>query len=152
MTSLRQKYKPRASRLTRLMVASLVWSCVGCGLFAAGAGWLVEAGGTQAALLLAAGLIIGAVKGRFVLAPRAATNGQRIIDSGDDRCLGSVFSWRTWGLVVFFMCLGKVLRASPLPRPFLGALYVGIGSALAGASLVTWKLWWRCRREGALSR
>jgi len=123
------------------MVASMVWTVVGCGLFTAGVLWLLDAEGGLDYVLLAAGLCIGVIKGRFVLAPKAAVNGRRILDSGDDRCLGSMFSWRTWGLVAFFMAMGSVLRASPMPRPWLGALYVGIGSALAGASLATWRLW-----------
>ncbi len=137
--------KPASTRRTRLLLASLIWTLVGAGLFTAGLYWLLESGLPAAALGLMGGLLIGGLKGRFVLAPRAEANARRIIEEGDDRCLGSVFSWRTWGLVLFFITLGAVLRRSPLPSFWLGVLYTGIGSGLAGASSVSWRLWQKTR-------
>ncbi len=136
-----ERVNPKASRRTRLLLAALMWTAIGTGLLVAGLHWLL---GARSAAWLAAfpvALVAGWAKGRFVLAPRAEANALRIIRAGEERCVGGVFSWASWGIALFMMAGGIALRRSPLPRPWLGLLYSAIGAALLAASLKSWDHW-----------
>jgi hypothetical protein len=133
--------KPSSSRRTRLLLASLVWSAVGVGLLVAGLRWLLTAPGSWAWLGLVVALLVGAAKGFWVLARRAADNARRIAAAGEARCPGGAFSWGSWLLAVGMMGAGFGLRHSPLPRPWLGLIYTVVGVALLGASGVSWSHW-----------
>jgi hypothetical protein len=46
-------------------------------------------------------------------------------------CLFAFQQWSSYPLVVFMIGLGVVLRVySPIPKPWLAVLYIGIGGAL----------------------
>ena len=102
--------KPSSSRRTRLLLASLVWSAVGVGLLVAGLRWLLTAPGSWAWLGLVVALLVGAAKGFWVLARRAADNARRIAAAGEARCPGGAFSWGSWLLAVGMMGAGFGLR------------------------------------------
>ncbi len=138
--SILERLDPKVSRRTRLFLAALLWTGIGTGLLVAGLHWLL---GARAAWLgaLPIALLAGWIKGRLVLAPRVSANALRIVEAGDGRCVGGVFSWGSWGIAVVMMAGGIALRHSPLPRPWLGLLYCTIGAALLAASLESWARW-----------
>lgn len=142
---------PRSSFRVRLFAAALVWTAVGTGLATAGVWWVAGAGAAAAVPILVGAALVGWAKGRFVLAPRAARNAERIVDAGDDRCIGGTFAWSTWVLVAGFVALGAVLRRSSLPRPILGFVYVAVGSALLIGAARAWRAWHETRGEAATS-
>ena len=129
---------PRTSRKTRLVFSALLWTAIGTGLVVAGARWLLSARSAAADAAFALAIVLGWIKGRFVLGPRAEANAIRILEAGEGRCVGGVFSWGSWGIAVLMMAGGIALRHSPLPRPWLGVLYAAIGTALIVASLRSW--------------
>jgi hypothetical protein len=144
-----RRFTPRTSLRTRLLAAALLWSAIGTGLVVAGVRWLV---GTHAVAWLAVlplVLAAGWFKGRFLLAPRAAANAARIVAAGEPRCVGGVFSWRSWALALGMMAGGILLRHSTLPRPWLGLLYATVGVALLAASTGSWIHWYRYDRARA---
>ncbi|HKQ60411.1 MAG TPA: hypothetical protein VJS92_03950 [Candidatus Polarisedimenticolaceae bacterium] len=118
-------------------MAGSLWLAVGCGLSWAGLVWLGR--GRPAWVLLGGPLALAAgwAKARWILVPRAQTNVQRILRAGDDRCVGGAFGWGSWGLVLLMMAAGFALRHSPLPRPWLGWIYLVIGTALLAAGAVS---------------
>jgi hypothetical protein len=130
-----------ASRRTRLLLAALAWTLVGLGLLGAGIVWLVPARRDVLVLGLGAAATVGALKGRFVLAPRAAANARRIEASAERAPIVAFFAPSAWGLVLVMMASGALLRRSALPRPWLGALYAAIGVALLFASPAAWRHW-----------
>ncbi|HET9298884.1 MAG TPA: hypothetical protein VFO11_02995 [Candidatus Polarisedimenticolaceae bacterium] len=130
-----------ASRTTRLLLAALAWTLVGAGLLVAGAVWLASASPARCALGLSAAILLGRIKARYVLAPRAAANARRIEASPDRAPLVACFAPSAWALVLGMIALGALLRRSPLPRPWLGALYATIGVALLSASWAAWQEW-----------
>jgi hypothetical protein len=136
-----ERFKPAASIRSRLLVAALIWTLVGGGLFAAGFRWTVidEGGRGWAGLVLA--LALGWLKGRYLLSGRAAVNARRIVAAGEGRCLGGVFEWSAWLLVLSMIGLGYVLRRSEVPRLWIGVIYAAVGSALVLASAATWRRW-----------
>jgi hypothetical protein len=135
------RFTPRASLGTRLFAAALLWSAIGAGLLAAGLHWLVGAHAAHWLAVLPLAVAAGWLKGRFLLAPRAMANAERIVAAGEPRCVGGVFSWRSWLLALGMMGGGAALRHSPIPRPWLGTLYATVGAALLVASLGGWARW-----------
>ena len=142
------RFTPRTSLRTRLFLAALLWSAIGAGLLSAGLHWLWGAHAVRWLAVLPLAMAAGWFKGRFLLAPRAAANAARIVAAGEPRCVGGVFSWRSWALALGMMAGGMLLRHSALPRPWLGVLYATVGAALLVASLGGWARWWEYTRQG----
>jgi len=133
--------KPASSIRSRLLVAALIWTLVGAALLAAGLRWTLAGEGLRGWVALVPAVGLGWLKSRYLLSRRADANAQRIVDSGESRCLGGVFAWSAWGLVAAMIALGAAMRLSSLPRLWLGVLYVTVGSALLIASTVSWRRW-----------
>jgi hypothetical protein len=138
--------RPASSRSTRLLLAGVVWTAVGAGLFAAGVRFMLVDPPHWAWIGLVAAVVAGAAKGHFVLSRRAEDNAKRILASGDDRCAGAVFSWESWLLVAVMMAGGIALRRSSMPRAWLGLLYSAVGAGLLLGSAVSWRHWLGHRR------
>ncbi|MDM7917124.1 MAG: hypothetical protein ACE15D_10055 [Candidatus Eisenbacteria bacterium] len=140
---------PAASRGTHLLAAAVLWTVVGAGLSAAGIAWMIGSRSPLAVPQLAGALAAGLLKARFVLKRAGAKTVTRIERRGDGRCLGGFLSWRSWLLVLSMIALGRLLRASPLPSLWRGAIYLAIGVALSAASLPIWSAW---RHRSRLAR
>jgi hypothetical protein len=134
------QYKPGVSIKTHLFSAGLIWSLVGCGLLFFGF-YLVSLNGNY--WYAVAGLILGTVKTIFILDRVARKNVKRIKEFEDKVCLGSVYSWKTWMLVLAMIFLGRFLRTSALPREIVGLIYIAVGWALLLASRLMWLTWKR---------
>ncbi|MHC4776746.1 MAG: hypothetical protein ACYTBR_15975 [Planctomycetota bacterium] len=107
----------------------MAWTAVGLVLLITGARWSL---GTEPGLhpvLFAAAVAAGLAKAAFVLRHAANRVVTRILEGGDDRCIGGFFSWRTWFLVAIMIIAGLV--------------YVAIGTALLFASWLPWRAWSR---------
>jgi hypothetical protein len=143
-----EAHKPRASRRTQLLLASLMWSTVGAVLFAVGMHWVArtERGWAYGLVLAGAGIALGAAKSRVALSRAAGRIVERILSRGEGRCLGGFFSVRTWLLVFLMSGAGRLLRGTSIPRPLLGLVYAAIGTALMLASRRLWGAW---RQAGA---
>lgn len=66
---------------------------------------------------------------------------ERIIATRDGKCLGGVYSVKTWLLVLVMMTAGYLMRHSSLPKEFLGLFYVSIGWGLLFSSRNAWIAW-----------
>ncbi len=132
------QFKPAASKTTHLLVAGTVWGIVGLLLVSRGLLWL---NATNTLWLLLPAMMIGCFKAFYMLEPSAQKNIRRILDGDNKRCLGGVYSWKTWLLVLLMMAMGRILRSSNLPREFLGVLYISIGWGLFFSSRKCWQAW-----------
>jgi hypothetical protein len=130
--------KPGASRSAHLFVAAIVWTSVGLLLLLRGSVWLYGVG--QLWIILPA-IFIGTIKALYMLDRAANKNITRIVAGKNGKCLGAVYSWKTWLLVLLMMGMGYLLRHSTLPKEFLGLLYVSIGWGLLFASRKNWIAW-----------
>ncbi len=129
------------------MVAALIWTLVGLGLLGFGLKWLIQSETSWWPLLIFSVLAIGFAKGFFVLRKTATRTVDRIMNRGENRCLGGVFSWSTWVLVILMMVGGRLLRGSGLPLELLGCIYAGIGVALLVGASVSWAAYRNLREE-----
>lgn len=131
------RFKPGASVATHLLVAAMLWS--GIGIYLIIRGLLLFGAGTP--WLLAAALALGAVKAHWLLARAARRNIERILAMADGACLGGVYSWRMWGLVIVMMLVGRGLRMAGLAGQWVGLAYLAVGLALFLASRLFWQAW-----------
>jgi hypothetical protein len=107
----------------------------------AGVAWLASASPARCALGLTAAAVLGWIKGRYVLTPRAAANARRIEASADRAPLVSFFAPSAWALVLVMIAGGRA--AAPQPAsPARGWRPVrGHRVALLTASRAAWQEW-----------
>ncbi|MHC4611976.1 MAG: hypothetical protein ACYTAU_00155 [Planctomycetota bacterium] len=134
--------KPAASRRIRLFLAAATWTAVGLGLLIAGVRWSLTSERPLHPILLVAAAAVGLTKALVILKHTANRVISRIRASGDDRCIGGFFSWRTWMLVVIMITAGTLLRRSDISRAVVGLVYVAVGIALLSASTLPWRAWY----------
>lgn len=133
---------PRAGVRVQLVSAAIVW-LVGASILLV-RGVVYVQGRSWHAWALAAGLaiVIAVPKTRYVL-DRVATKAVSRIRARGRACYFGFFSWKSWAFVGLMMGGGIIIR-NTFVRPdvigagILGALYVGIGSALLVADRAFW--------------
>jgi hypothetical protein len=131
-----RRYKPSGPVWLHLALGAAMWTAVGSMLALIGLGWI--RGSASAPWLIAIGVVLGVAKAVLLLGRAAGRIVGRIRERGDGRCVGGFLSWRSWIFVAAMIGLGQVLRATPIPRPALGVVYLAVGVGLAGASVRIW--------------
>ena len=131
-----------------LQVAGLIWIIVGLFLIYRGSGLynlaVIEQNTSKEALIISVilGVVIGILKGKFVLSKTALRNRNRINQLVPPLSIHHVFSGSFYVLIAGMMILGFLLREF---NAYLGgyvvvaSIYCGIGMALIAASSVYWK-------------
>ncbi|MFC1837064.1 hypothetical protein ACFLYW_00075 [Thermodesulfobacteriota bacterium] len=133
-----QRYKPGVSTRTHLLLGALIWSVVG--FFLLTNGFVLVSLGNHLLYGLF-GLLLGTVKTFFILDRIARKNIIRINEFEDKVCFGSVYSFKTWLLVLAMIFLGRILRTTILPGEIIGLLYTAVGWALMLSSRLMWTEW-----------
>ncbi len=131
--------KPAVSSRNMMLVAALFWS--GIGMLLMGRGWCLAGRASFMPPLLAMG--VGTIKALLVLDRAARRNIVRILSLPERSCVGAVYSWRMWGMVLLMMVLGRLLRMSPVAPVLVGGLLLAVGWALLLASRLIWQAWRR---------
>ena len=131
-----------------LQIAGLIWVIVGLFLIYRGSGLynlaVIEQNTSKEALIISIilGVVIGTLKGKFVLSKTALRNRNRINQLVSPISIHQIFSGAFYGLIAGMMVLGFLLREF---NTYLGgyvvvaSIYCGIGMALIAASSVYWK-------------
>ena len=131
-----------------LQVAGLIWIIVGLFLIYRGSGLyslaVMEQNTSKETLIISVilGVVIGILKGKFVLSKTALRNRNRINQLVLPLSIHHVFSGSFYGLIAGMMILGFLLREF---NAYLGgyvvvaSIYCGVGMALIAASSVYWK-------------
>ena len=133
------RFKPGVPRKAHLFLAALLWTFVGIGLMIRGTLWVA---GGQNILFLPLAFVIGSLKSLFILDKSAKKSIDRIQNLTDGSCLGAVYSYKTWLLVLAMMGMGYIIRHSSIPLSTIGFIYVLIGWALLFSSRHGWKAWY----------
>ena len=131
-----------------LQVAGLIWIIVGLFLIYRGSGLynlaVIEQNTGKETLIISVilGVVIGIIKGKFVLSKTALRNRNRINQLVPPLSIHQIFSGAFYGLIAGMMVLGFLLREF---NAYLGgyvvvaSIYCGIGMALIAASSVYWE-------------
>jgi hypothetical protein len=139
--SLIDRLVPRAGVRVQLVAAALVWLVGSSILIFRGVGYVHDR--YWHAWALAAALVIGVLKSRYLL-DRVAGKAIARIRARGRACFFGFFSWRSWLLVGLMMGGGIMLRhlvvhPGIIGAGIMGALYLGIGSALLIADRLFWQ-------------
>lgn len=130
-------WKPGVDKIWLLIIAAVTWSGVGIYLDYLAFGWLRPLNLAPATLFIVSGMFLAAGIYFAMFKPFADQNIIRIIGlTGEKICIFAFQRWTSYPLVLVMISLGVILRHySPIPKPYLGILYLGIGSSLFLASL-----------------
>ncbi len=146
---------PRAGVRTQLFAAAAVWAVGATILLVRGVIYVHDRSWHAWVLGASLAIVIAVPKTRYVL-DKVATKAVARIRARGRACFFGFFSWKSWVFVGVMMGGGIVIR-NTFVRPdvigagILGALYVGIGSALLVADRAFWHAAFeafRARRKG----
>jgi hypothetical protein len=132
-----KKLVPAVPKIWLHMLAGVMWSGVGVMLTALASRWLKLVQLGQLLVLCLAGALLAAAIYAFGFSKLALKNILRIEAYARERvCLFAFQKWSSYPLVLFMISLGIYLRVySPIPKPLLAILYIGIGGGLFLSSL-----------------
>ncbi len=136
MNDLLNRLKPGVPVRVHIVLAATIWSVVGFFLMVNGY-LLVHLAGRE--WLTLAGLVLGTAKAWLLLDRVARKNLARLAAMPDGRCIGSVYSVRTWLLVGCMIVLGRFLRHSHVAPEIIGLVYFAVGWGLFLASRLVWR-------------
>jgi hypothetical protein len=158
----------RISKAAWIAISGLIWFVVGVGLLTMGLHFIIHkaqielgettsliakisplAGGReQAALaLITIGLIIGFIKGRFVLAKTVKRVSERILSLEPPLKLSQVYSRGYLFLIGGMVLLGMSMKYLGFPADIRGLIDVAIGSALMNGASVYFRVAMHVRKE-----
>lgn len=132
---------PRAYPRTRLLSAALVWSVVGVFLTGKGVWISRQASWTLTIISILTGLSLGFVKSQRVFDKVAAKVIAHIGDKPARACLGGLFSFKNWVLILIMAAFGRIIGALPIDPLLKTGIYVMVGSGLAFSSRLIWSAW-----------
>ena len=151
---LAEKLNPAIPKRYLFLLAGTIWSLVGLILATVGLFWIftVKQPHTLVLVLTPVAIIVGFIKGKFVLFKAANRTSDYIYSRPEKACFGSVFTWTTWLIICLMVTMGQLLRKVIVPvayRDYLGLVYVLIGLALLTSSFVYWKNFFRYSKTPA---
>ena len=130
-----KRYKPAVPKNSLFFLAGCVWMAVGIMLLFLAYTWLRTAVGVNIWYLAAGGFLLGLMVHHFGFLKIVDKNLDRILPMEDKQCLFSFFPWKSYLIIAIMVTMGKMLRHSSVPKPYLAVLYMGIGLALSLSSI-----------------
>lgn len=135
MHSLLERFKPAVGKGMLLLLSGFMWIAVGVMLLNYAYHWLEEEGGRAALFLAVAGFLCSLVIHHFGFLKVVDKNLARILPMKGKRCLFAFQPWKSYLIILVMIAMGIGLRHSPIPKPYLSILYLGIGMALILSSI-----------------
>ena len=130
------RWEPAVPRSIHFLFSGLMWAGVSIMLSLLAIGWWAAAEREQVwPLALVGGRAEWAIH-RFGFSKLAARNVVRIASKRDRFCIFAFQEWKSYLIIVVMMGMGMALRRSPIPKPYLGVIYLGIGGGLFLSSLI----------------
>ena len=135
------QHGPTASKRTQVLLAALMWTGVGIMLPTLGLIWDITKWHLLGVAFAAPFIVVGLLKAGFILDKVAAKAIAHIKARPEGAFVLGFFSGKSWLLIAGMMIGGQILRRTPIPKPYLGFLYVAVGAALLAASRNLWRAW-----------
>ena len=131
------KLYPAVRKIWLHLFAGVMWSGVGIMLISLTFRWLKLIAFPRILLFILPGILLAAGIFLFGFSRYAIKNVRRIEAYPMEKvCLFAFQKWTSYPLILFMVSLGLYLRIySPIPKPLLAILYIGIGGSLFLASL-----------------
>jgi len=131
------KIKPGAPKNWLQLTAGLMWTGVGIFLVSLAIEWVFAPNVKSPWKYWLPGIALAYLIFQFGFSRLARKNSLRIYNLVEEKpCLFAFQEWYSYPLVLFMIGLGITLRKyTPIPKPFLGILYIGIGGGLGASSI-----------------
>ena len=130
-----QRYKPAVKKHVLLWLAGILWIGVGVMLLSFAYSWLSVNQGGNNLVFVSIGTLAALLIHHLGFLKVVDKNLGRILPMEGKRCAFSFMSWKSYLLVVLMVAMGIGLRHSPIPKPYLAMVYIGIGLALILSSI-----------------
>lgn len=133
-----KKLTPATPKSWLYALAYLMWSGVGVFLCSLTRDWLQPIQGGSKVFFIGGGIFLAALIAFFGFSKFANKNIHRIRQYTQKKiCVFAFQQGSSYPLVIFMIALGIFLRKySPIPKPWLATLYIGIGGSLFLASFL----------------
>jgi hypothetical protein len=129
------KIKPAVSKRVLLFLAGLMWLGVGTMLLYLSFSWLNASHAHGAFLFAAIGIMVALLVHHFGFLKIVDKNLGRILPMEGAKCVFAFMTWKSYIIVAIMVAMGALLRQSPIPKPYLSIIYIGIGLALLLSSI-----------------
>lgn len=137
--SLLLSLKPAVKKQVHLLLAGLLWTIMGVVLLGRGVSYIHFGGSSY--ILIFVGIILGFIKSYLILDKSIRRGLVRIESLPKGSCIGAVYSFKTWCLILFMAVSGILLRHSSLPASYLAVFCCTIGWSLLFSSRLGWRSW-----------
>jgi len=141
------KYKPAVPKTFLLLLAGIVWECVGIMLLLLAFSWLSTESNTALYIHSGAGTVLALLIHHFGFLKIVDKNLNRILQMNGKKCLFSFFPRKSYLLIFVMVTIGAILRHSMISKPYLAILYIGIGLALILSSIRYFRIFYKETRK-----
>ena len=130
--SLIKKLNPAVKKPWLYLLSGISWSAIGIMLAYMSTDWLDQVSKINALVRVFLGVLLALIIFRFGFTRFAQSNIERIKNKAQNSlCVFGFQKWSSYPLVLVMISLGIFLRKySPIPKPWLAILYIGIGGGL----------------------
>jgi hypothetical protein len=135
------EHGPTASKRTQVFLGAFIWTAVGIMLATFGMVWDISGFHLWGVLFALPFVLLGLLKAGFILDKIAVRAIAHIKGRPEGAFILGFYSAKSWLLIAGMMIGGQILRRTPVPKPYLGFLYVAVGAALIAASRTLWRAW-----------
>lgn len=127
-----RKFNPAVKKTWLYLISGITWSAVGIMLTSMTIDWLAVVPQINAFVKAALGILLALAIFRFGFTSFARSNIERIRRKTEETlCVFGFQKWSSYPLVLVMISMGIFLRKfSPIPKPWLAILYIGIGGGL----------------------
>ena len=129
------KIKPAVNKRMLLFLAGFMWFGIGTMLLFLSFSWLKAFQIHGSFLVGGIGVVVALVVHHFGFLKIVDKNLSRILPMEGTKCIFSFITWESYIIVAVMVAMGALLRHSPIPKPYLSMLYIGIGLALILSSV-----------------
>jgi len=129
------KMKPAVDKNVLLLLAGLMWFGVGIMLLIMAVSWLNLFRIRGSWILAGTGVLIALGVHHFGFLKIVDKNLDRLLPMQGKKCVFAFITWKSYILIAVMIALGLLLRHSPIPKPYLAVLYIGIGLAMILSSI-----------------
>lgn len=130
-----RKLDPAVDKRFLILLSGLVWSIVGILLCRLALGWLSETDIKTGMLFGIASVILALSIHHFGFLKLVDKNIDRIQAKDGKVCIFAFQEWKSYAIIAVMVCMGIILRSSPLPKHYLSIIYVGFGGAMILSSI-----------------
>jgi hypothetical protein len=129
-----KRFEFAVDRKTLIFLSGFVWSVVGIMLCRLAAGWLNAIGG-DAGPFIVSGVLLAILIHHFGFLKLVYKNTERISSLESKTSIFAFQERKSYIIILIMICLGIILRHSPIPKQWLAVIYLGFGGAMILSSI-----------------